>query len=380
VKPLERMLHDAIGLHGGKAAAQHVERDGVERLHEHVDGPALVRIAEALVADIEPWTRDLLRDALAAMGMRARFWFDPFPKVRVHVPHATATAEREVLAAYAKRRGDGKVTPHDPHRDSWHGCPTNSVNLWVSLGRSRRDNGMAIFPELYGKRVDCIDHSVVPAQYFGRGVDTELAPGDAWMFAGDHLHTSIVNVGPETRVGVSFRLTLGRPRVRGPDDERFVSSRWAGSPLAGVTTRVDARLAQARRRAHDVLGRWLAPLRGRGAAGESALPSGFLAPLAPGLEGATSWEVPSTAIAPGEVRPLHRGVVVWRSASGRVHAGKRICPHRGADLAAGEVCGEQLRCPWHRLALGGQAQPPPGLALHTLPCEEKNGRVVILSR
>jgi len=50
---------------------------------------------------------------------------------------------------------------------------------------------------------------------------------------------------------------------------------------------------------------------------------------------------------PLAVTLLERSLVVWRDASGQVHAWADQCPHRGARLSLGRVCEGRLECPYH---------------------------------
>ncbi|GAB2477932.1 DUF5914 domain-containing protein [Jatrophihabitans fulvus] len=52
-----------------------------------------------------------------------------------------------------------------------------------------------------------------------------------------------------------------------------------------------------------------------------------------------------------------REVVLWRDASGGLHAGPGACPHLGAQLDGCPVVGDALRCTWHGLALGPKGRP-----------------------
>ncbi|MBE7197683.1 MAG: Rieske 2Fe-2S domain-containing protein, partial [Parafilimonas terrae] len=56
-------------------------------------------------------------------------------------------------------------------------------------------------------------------------------------------------------------------------------------------------------------------------------------------------------------------VLFVRDASG-VRAFQAKCPHLGAPLAKGEICGGRLYCPWHKAAFSlddGALQEPPAL-------------------
>jgi len=51
--------------------------------------------------------------------------------------------------------------------------------------------------------------------------------------------------------------------------------------------------------------------------------------------------------APLAVRLLEQSLVVWRDASGGVHAWADRCPHRGTPLSMGRVTGDRLQCAYH---------------------------------
>lgn len=78
-------------------------------------------------------------------------------------------------------------------------------------------------------------------------------------------------------------------------------------------------------------------------------------------------------------KPLHRKicddhVALYRTAMGAVKAIGAVCPHRGANLAEGDVIGESLRCPYHGWKFGGDGQckdipsQPDSLAIQKNAC------------
>lgn len=56
---------------------------------------------------------------------------------------------------------------------------------------------------------------------------------------------------------------------------------------------------------------------------------------------------------PLAVRLLGADWVLWRDAEGQPRAAPDRCPHRGARLSLGRVCGGQLECPYHGWRFGG---------------------------
>nr|WP_315431361.1 aromatic ring-hydroxylating dioxygenase subunit alpha [uncultured Albidiferax sp.] len=66
---------------------------------------------------------------------------------------------------------------------------------------------------------------------------------------------------------------------------------------------------------------------------------------------------------------LEQPVVLWRDAAGNAHAWADQCPHRGARLSLGRVCGDRLECPYHgwQFAASGQCVHVPALPDFTPP-------------
>ncbi|MFE6777579.1 Rieske 2Fe-2S domain-containing protein [Streptomyces sp. NPDC057702] len=124
--------------------------------------------------------------------------------------------------------------------------------------------------------------------------------------------------------------------------------------------------------------------------GEAGLPPSMAA-LAPRGPYADGWFAlaGSAELRRGRVltrRLMGEDVVLYRSASGRVHASEAHCPHMGAHLGYGAtVCGEDIVCPFHRFRFApdgtcvetGYGTPPPRAQLATLACREVEGLVFV---
>lgn len=85
---------------------------------------------------------------------------------------------------------------------------------------------------------------------------------------------------------------------------------------------------------------------------------------------------------------LGERLVVYRTASGQAVVQARRCPHRGGDLALGQIHGEAIACPYHGWRFGGadgrcthvpsladQSKIPPKAAIATYRALEKWGHV-----
>ena len=82
---------------------------------------------------------------------------------------------------------------------------------------------------------------------------------------------------------------------------------------------------------------------------------------------------------------LGRKIVIYRDATGLIHALDARCPHLGADLGKGKVVGDKIQCAFHHWEFGcdGNCQKAPGLDeipkrhVRTYPTQEKWGYVWI---
>ena len=65
----------------------------------------------------------------------------------------------------------------------------------------------------------------------------------------------------------------------------------------------------------------------------------------------------------------------------RVHAIGAACPHAGADLSQGVLCGDHIVCPWHKAvfsATTGRLIDPPAVdSLPSFSARVENGEVLV---
>lgn len=97
----------------------------------------------------------------------------------------------------------------------------------------------------------------------------------------------------------------------------------------------------------------------------------------------------TTDVAAGEVKTVHyfgQDIVLFRTATGRLSALDKTCPHLGAHLGVGKVDGECLRCPFHDWAFDGTGRCvevpyakkiPPKASVSAWPVRELNGVILV---
>ncbi|MFE9629669.1 phytanoyl-CoA dioxygenase family protein [Streptomyces sp. NPDC006463] len=213
-------------------AAGYLEERGLEQLH-HVAGVGEVRaVRDELDQRVRPAARRLLlRFARTLPPQGRRLYVSDHLGVRIMPPRSAVrgpSATEQELSGYT-----GFLLPAQAHTDSWFNTAVNSVNLWMAVSRVRRDNGLTIWPDAYRRPLRHDGVRLLPDQWIGDPVEIELDPGDLLLFAGDHLHATRPNTGPETRWVVTKRLCFGPPRYhpRATGWVPYSNPRLLGTPL-----------------------------------------------------------------------------------------------------------------------------------------------------
>lgn len=350
----------------GKERSDAIRERGFEAIHEILTAAELMLVADTIQRRLErvipPIAHDLVNDLL---GHDGDFHYEQHPNVRFHVPFDRWQADKARYQAYAKDHGEGKVSPHDPHRDQWYRCPENAINIWIAIGRVERGNGMSLYPDVYERRVlrtpkGGIEHH----QQLGRRVNFSLEPDDALIFHGAHLHSSELNRTPHTRYVVSFRLTLSRPRVSALSNHRYYWSRHDTGPLGKAFGFGEKVLRNLTRVPRDT---------------KHSQPPLPVTPELAVREDEKTLRFSADAIPPDTLVPLPKRLCATR-VDGKVVVFLRTCPHAAADLAMGSVRGAELTCPEHNLPFDLRTGRSPCSSLAALklrPCVERDGEIEV---
>lgn len=379
--PMTAASLDGIGAVVGQARAEAVGKAGFARIHELVDPDEITAITDAIYERLTPAAPEALRTALSFLfGRRSGYYFERSPNVRFHIPYDAAAAHRRALAVFARRRGDGKVTAHGPHRDAWVDCPQNAINVWIAVGPVRHGNGLTIFHDEYRRQFRFRDGYIEPGVRLSKPLTFDLAPGDAVVFHSNHLHGSELNQTGDTRFVVSFRATFGRPNYPHGHYHHYLHAGLAGGPLgflAGLPQNLQWSFVryQARRLQFRLLGRRRmtgddgpTPVAGHSGSGR----------VSAGKPGVLS--IPVADFADGPLQALTADVVVAKLEPARFVAFERRCPHQGGDLAGGWVDGEAIVCPLHSLRIDPDTGASPCGSLRALRryrCDVGDGLVCV---
>lgn len=333
---------------GGAELARRVEDAGFEQIHRWVGAEELPELTERIYRIVTGRAANWLNRLVPVVfGSRRPFYFEREPNVRFLLPWALTRPHQAAYGRFARRHGEGKITAHGPHRDSWLDCPDNAINVWIAMGPVRRGNGMSFFLDRYGSEVGHLaSGAIAPDEHPGAPTNFELAPGDALVFHGDQLHASELNRTGETRHVISFRLTLDKPHFPNGHYHHYLHSSLAAgraAPLAGIPANlawsyVTTRIGWIQNRLAPGSGRRVPPETQNAPAGRTG--------------GGAGRRINVSDLGAGELRAVSDRLCLARTGDGRVVAFSRHCPHQGADLSLGTVQNGNLVCPWHNVPFG----------------------------
>jgi nitrite reductase/ring-hydroxylating ferredoxin subunit len=335
---------DAIKSVSGADTATDVERDGFETFHRHVNINQIEAITHSTYKGVRKsgpaWIEKAARELL---GITKSYYFERCPNTRYHIPFDMMAADVDIMSTFAATHGGGKLGPHPNHRDSWVGCPDNLINIWAAVGPILEGNGLTIFPDAFSRDIAHLGASIAFDQNPGEPLTFNLEPGDAILFHGDHVHSSVLNRTNETRHAVSFRIVCDKPNFPHGHYDHYVHSSLAGGPfnwlaevpaslawsffetrMLGAAKKFGLRKPERPRRNISQSRSEDAPLGGERTFALSSLPENTL-------------------------RQITEEVCVARIGTDKLVAFDRRCPHDGGDLALGTVTNGEITCPWHNL-------------------------------
>lgn len=211
---------------------------GFERLHKIMGPQEAYRLRYALEAQFQDLaTQMVTRFTDAVAPAPSRVYICQHMYVRMMMPEDVVASARELLAEEF-----GHMIVHAPHRDSWFSHCSNTVNLWVAIGRVSPGNGMLVYPQVWGEEPEHNGTEISRSAPLGVPYNFALDPGDILVFSGEQMHSSEVNITDETRYVLTVRFTVGRPRyARGVGwiayhDKRLLSGPMR--PFASLSSRL----------------------------------------------------------------------------------------------------------------------------------------------
>ena len=333
LEPILEMSLQAVADVIGPDAAAAVASQGWEKIHEIVPAHDIPRLTDEIYARVNARAPQDLAVLVPAIFSDVRtFYFETSPNVRFHVPFDTTKGDRALFNDFTRKHGEGKLTAHGPHRDSWLDCPDNGVNIWIAIGRVRRGNGLTVYRNEYeGHQRYTGMGNIARDERLTQPLTFDLEPGDFILFHTDQLHGSALNYTDETRFVISYRITFDRPHFPNGHYHSYCHSGLAGGPLRAAATLPALMQPSYLRSFGERVVRKLRPTKQK------------RIDLAPAIAG------DPREMRIGEIRPTDEKTCMARLGEDEFVSFSRRCPHQGADLAMGYVADGRIVCPWHNV-------------------------------
>ena len=329
----------------GQDAADRLKKMGVEQIHELVSAEDFPDLTDAVYDRVTESATEFLQSFIPQVfGNTQPFYFERQPNVRFHLPYDLTAPQRKKYEEFAVARGQGKLGAHGPHRDFWLDCPDNAINLWIAVGPVQIGNGLSIFEAVFDQDLNFTSQGeLVANEPPGEPSNYNMQPGDVLLFFASHLHSSEINQTDETRVVVSYRISLKRPNFPHGHYHDYLRSDLASGCLSWLAS-TPARMqigyfTDIARRAGRKIG-----------IGTAERPSRSPAAKEENLSAMGTVRIPLSDLSPGKMIPIANNALVAQTASGKYVVTSRKCPHKGADLALGYIRDEQIVCAHHNLA------------------------------
>ena len=334
----------AIKKVAGAETAANVRREGFDAIHRFVNLQQIEAIADEIYIHATKKAPDwVARIAPGFLDVNEPYYFEKTPNIRFHVPFDVMALDAAAMDRFASKSGGGKLAPHPNHRDSWVGCPDNLINVWAAVGPVPEGSGLTIFPSAFERDIARVGASIAFDENPGDPLNFNLEPGDAIIFHGEHLHSSVLNRTQGTRHAISFRIVNDKPHFPNSHYHHYNHSTLAGGPfnaIAGAPANlawsyVETRLGGAAKKLG--LKKQQQPRSNRSHANDARKPLG----------GTRSFKL--SALQENSLHAITDEICIARIGADKIVALDRKCPHGGGDLALGTVIDGEITCPWHNL-------------------------------
>ncbi len=124
------------------------------------------------------------------------------------------------------------ASSYGPHIDSWYGYALNEIILWWAITEVKEDNGMVLYPDLFGKPLEYdtnfVNDPLPPGITLPKPKKFNMDSGSLLVINSDILHGTNLNISDATRIAIAPRVVLGTPKFNS-NCKDFKSQQWASS-------------------------------------------------------------------------------------------------------------------------------------------------------
>tara|TARA_R110001583_G_scaffold59071_6_gene175784 strand:+ start:1276 stop:2613 length:1338 start_codon:yes stop_codon:yes gene_type:complete len=328
----------------GSDVAAAVKRDGVEKIHVHVALDQVEAVYANARVELALKMPAVTAKTFESLGVKQDFYVHDASLIRLMMPYDVMKSKQKEFQKHL-----GKLTLHGPHHDHYQNVPINAINTWTAVGRVDSDNGMLIFPDVWGKNLPLENGEIRPDQHLGRPITLDMNPGDILIFHSNHMHASRINSTNETRVVLTNRICLDKPEY--PDAARpqkyFLSSAFPADLDLSAIFSLKGFVGDKRKHLKTGLSKAVHKIATK--VGLDFVKYPVETSTAISLEPIAITQL-DEQLSEGQIAVVDDKTCATK-VDGKVISFGRKCPHQGADLALGFIENGKVFCPHHGLTL-----------------------------
>lgn len=328
----------------GAEVAKAVKHDGVENIHLHVSLDQVEAVYAKARVELALKMPAVTAKTFEHLGVNEDFFIHDASLIRLMMPFDVMKSKQKEFQKHL-----GKLTLHGPHHDHYQNVPINAINTWTAVGRVDANNGMLIYPDVWGKNLPLENGEIRKDQYLGKPIALDMDPGDILIFHSNHMHASRINSTDETRVVLTNRICLDKPEY--PDAARpqkyYLSSAFDEKIDLSTLFSRKGFVGNKRKHLKTGLSRSLHKIATKVGLDFVKYPveTSSNIPLVP-----VDINHLSEKLGEGDIAVIDDKTCAAKI-EGEVIAFGRKCPHQGADLALGFIEDGKVFCPHHGLTL-----------------------------
>ena len=202
-QPLRKIVFTSIQRKCGVDVRNNIEEMGIEYIHTVLTTKQLINVYNQVRGKLRSYLPTVMIDIAHSLGLQ-EFYVHNNSIARFMVPLEYIDDTFKGLP--------GRLYPYSgAHQDFSQQVPLNAINFWIAIGQIKQDNGVEIYPDVWGSTLPHDGLDISKDIDIGKPVGYNLDPGDILVFHSNHAHGSAQNTTDQTRVALTSRICVEEP-------------------------------------------------------------------------------------------------------------------------------------------------------------------------
>lgn len=202
-QPIIEIVFKSIEQGCGKPACNKVKEAGIEYIHTVLNSKQIKKAYNVIQSKIKSYLPKVMAQIGHSLGLQ-EFYVHNHSISRLMVPLEYVDKTLDYLP--------GRLHPYSgPHQDSSQQVPLNAINFWIAVGQIKKNNGIEIYPDVWGTTLLHDGLNIHKDIDVGEPLRYDCNPGDIIVFHSSHAHGTAPNTTDQTRVALTSRICVEKP-------------------------------------------------------------------------------------------------------------------------------------------------------------------------